>query len=48
MTISYTWCCDKWGCLWQATSEDRDQAHEWATAHTDAKRHPVSLYVEDD
>lgn len=48
MTTTYTWCCDKFGCPWQASSESREQAHDWATEHTDTTRHPVSLYIEND
>lgn len=48
MTTTYTWCCDKFGCLWQASGDSREQAHKWAAEHTNTTRHAVSLYIEND
>jgi hypothetical protein len=29
----YTAMCNEWGCLWQASTADRDEAHRWRDEH---------------
>jgi len=46
MTYTYTWMCDTFGCLWQASSENRDQANYWSAEHEHETGHHTTIFIE--